>query len=163
MRPHGPGDFAECAALWADPEVVRFTIGRPASEEEAWTRYLRYIGHWTLLGFGYWTVREKTGLRYVGEVGFADFRRAIEPPLGAVPEIGWVLAPWAQGQGFAGEAVAAATRWGDGRPGFEETVCIIVPEHLRSIQVARRAGYRERHRALYKEQTMIVLARPQQG
>src|ERR1700688_3402443 len=94
LRLGGPqlADFGESAALWGDPEVTRYVGGKPLTREDVWARLLRYVGHWVCLGYGLWIVREKlTGL-YVGEVGFANHQRAIEPPLADMPELGWVLA-----------------------------------------------------------------------
>jgi RimJ/RimL family protein N-acetyltransferase len=59
LRGHRLDDFAPCAAMWADPLVTRHIGGIPLSAEESWTRLLRYVGHWALLGFGYWVVEEK--------------------------------------------------------------------------------------------------------
>ena len=50
LRAHRRDDFAACAAMWADPEVVRHIGGRTFSAEESWSRLLRYGGLWTLLG-----------------------------------------------------------------------------------------------------------------
>ena len=77
--------------MWSQPEVVRHIGGRPFTEEEVWGRVLRYIGHWTALDFGYWAIRDKESGRFVGEAGFADFKREITPSLGGAPEIGWAL------------------------------------------------------------------------
>ena len=52
LRGHTRDDFAECAAMWADPLVTRHVGGRPMAGEEVWARVLRYAGLWTLLGFG---------------------------------------------------------------------------------------------------------------
>jgi RimJ/RimL family protein N-acetyltransferase len=93
LRPHGMQDFAASAAMWADPEVTRFIGGRPFSEEETWARLLRYAGHWSFLGFGYWAVEEHSGSDFIGEVGFADFKRQIQPPIGDIPELGWLFVP----------------------------------------------------------------------
>jgi RimJ/RimL family protein N-acetyltransferase len=73
---------------------------------------LRYVGHWSWLGFGYWLVEEKTSGQFVGEVGFADYKREIEPSIDDVPEIGWVLVPAMYGRGYATESVRAAIDWG---------------------------------------------------
>lgn len=113
MRPHVRGDFDESFAMWSDPEVIRFIGGQPFSRGEVWARLMRYAGHWALLGFGYWVVRDKQRGRFLGEVGFADFQRQIEPPLEGTPEIGWALSPAAHGRGYATEAVRAALRWAD--------------------------------------------------
>jgi RimJ/RimL family protein N-acetyltransferase len=56
-------------------------------------RLLRYVGHWAVLGFGYWVVEEKASGEFVGETGFADYRREMKPSLDGAPEIGWVLTP----------------------------------------------------------------------
>src|SRR5689334_24822940 len=117
LRGHTLADFADSAALWSDPAVTRFITGRPATPEEVWTRFLRYVGHWTLLGFGYWVLHDRESGRFVGEVGFADYHRALSPPLNGMPEIGWVLATWAHGRGLATEAVRAVVAWGDARFG----------------------------------------------
>lgn len=162
LRPHGQGDFADSLALWSDAAVTRFIGGRPATREEAWTRLLRYVGHWAVLGYGYWAVRDRAGGRFVGEVGFADFQRAITPALEA-PEIGWVVAPWAQGRGLATEAVQAALAWGDahlpGLAGTARTVCIIDPDNAASLGVADKCGYREWARTTYKANRVILLER----
>jgi RimJ/RimL family protein N-acetyltransferase len=59
MRPHVRADFDDSFAMWSDPEVTRFIGGQPSTREETWSRLLRYVGHWTMLGFGYWAVRDK--------------------------------------------------------------------------------------------------------
>ena len=159
LRGHTPADFDACAAMWADPLVTRHIGGRPASEEEVWARVLRYAGLWALLGFGYWVVRERATGRFVGEVGFADFRRAIEPPLVGTPEVGWALAAWAHGQGFATEAVRAAVAWGDAHLDAERTACIITAENAASLRVAGKCGYQRAADRRYREQPIRVYER----
>ena len=170
LRGHALADFAECAAMWADPVVTRHIGGRPATGEEVWARVLRYAGLWALLGFGYWVVRERASGRFVGEVGLADFRRDLTPPLDGAPELGWALAPWAHGRGFATEAVRGALAWGDAhlearasgespRPGAGRTVCLISPENVASIRVAEKCGYREAARATYKGGPTLIFER----
>src|SRR5258706_15414003 len=104
FRPHGLEDFEDCAAMWADPLVARYLSGKPSTREESWARLTRYAGHWKLLGFGYWAVREKASGRFVGDVGLSNFHRDITPSLDGQPEAGWVLTSSAQGLGFATEA-----------------------------------------------------------
>ena len=159
LRQHRLADFDDSAALWADARVTRFIGGRPFTREECWTRFLRYVGHWSAMGFGYWTIREKASGRFVGEVGFADYKRDVEPPLDAAPEHGWVLADWAGGRGLATEAAGAALGWADRAFAGRSTVCIIRPDHAASIRVAKKLGYAESHRALYKNEPIVVLKR----
>jgi RimJ/RimL family protein N-acetyltransferase len=157
LRGHLLQDFASSAAMWADPIVTRY-FGHSFSEEESWTRFLRHFGHWTLLGFGYWVVQEKSTGDFVGEIGFCDYKRAIEPRL-TLPEIGWALASRFHGKGYATEAVRAVLAWGAGHFGPSPTTCIIHPDNLPSIRVAQKCGYREVHRTTYKEQPSIVFVR----
>jgi len=159
LRGHCVEDFADCLALWSDPEVTRFIGGKPSTPEEVWARLLRYAGHWSLLGFGYWVVTERATGRFLGEVGFADFRREIEPSLEGVPEIGWVLTPQGHGRGYATEAARAALAWGDAQFGRARTACIIAPENAASIRVAVKCGYREFRRTTYKDRPTIMYVR----
>jgi len=160
LRAHRLDDFRECAAMWADPEVTRFIGGRPCSEEEAWAKVLRYVGHWSLLGFGYWAIEEKATGKFVGELGFADFKRDIEPPLKDLPELGWALVTLVHGKGYATEAVRAAVAWGDRHFGStQQTVCLINPENLASLRVAQKCGYCEFHSMIYKGQPTLLYVR----
>jgi RimJ/RimL family protein N-acetyltransferase len=157
LRAHRLDDFEACTELWTDPIVTRHIGRQPQSAETVWSRILRYAGHWSLLGFGYWVVEERSSGRFVGEIGFADFKRDITPSLEGLPEVGWVLAPWAHGVGFATEAVRAALAWGDQR--FTQTVCLISPENTASIRVGEKCGYRESERTMYKGEPTIVYRR----
>jgi RimJ/RimL family protein N-acetyltransferase len=159
LRGHRLDDFAACAAMWADPVVTRHFGGHSFTEEESWTRFLRYAGHWLLLGFGYWVVEEKASGKFIGEIGFADYKRNMDPPLIGTPEIGWVLASESHGKGYATEAVRTAVAWGDDRFGPIQTACIIHPENLASIRVAEKCGYRESQRATYKGQPAMLFVR----
>ncbi|MFY0308801.1 GNAT family N-acetyltransferase [Leisingera sp. D0M16] len=160
LRPHGVQDFAAVAALWAEPEVVRCISGKPSTPEESWTRLLRCIGHWQALGFGYWAVTLRGSGRFIGEVGFADYRREMQPPLDGVPEAGWVLAPEVHGQGLATEAVGRIHQWAAEATDWAETACIFDPSHTVSQKVARKLGYAPAGEALYKGNPTLVMKRP---
>jgi RimJ/RimL family protein N-acetyltransferase len=159
LRGHRLDDFTACAAMWADPIVTRHIGGKPFSEEESWSRLLRYAGHWALLGFGYWVVEEKATGNFAGEIGFANYKRNLEPGLGDTPEIGWVFNAPSHGKGYATEAVCAAAAWGDEHFNPPRTACIIHPENLASIRVAEKCGYREFQRTTYRGQPTIVFVR----
>jgi len=159
LRPHVDADFAACLALWTDPNVTRFIGGRASTREEVWARILRYIGHWSTLGYGYWAICDKSTGRVMGEAGFADMKRDLTPPFGDAPEAGWVLAPSAHGRGLATEAMRAAIAWLEAARGRERTVCMIDPGNMPSIRVAEKLGYREYTRAPYKDHTTILFER----
>jgi RimJ/RimL family protein N-acetyltransferase len=160
LRVHVAGDLDESATMWGDPEVTRHISGRPFTREESWARLVRYVGHWKVLGYGSFAVHERASGRFVGEVGLADFKREIVPPFGGVPEMGWALATWAQGQGFASEAVKGVLDWADAR-GLRETVCIVEPANTASLAVAARCGYVRVREVAYKDKLVIVHRRLQ--
>jgi RimJ/RimL family protein N-acetyltransferase len=159
LRGHRLDDFVLCAAMWADPAVTRHIGDKPLTEEESWARLLRYAGHWALLGFGYWVAEDKATGNYVGEIGFGELKRDMQPSLRGVPEIGWVLASNAHGRGYATEGVRAVVAWGDAHFRAARTACIIDPENLPSIRVAEKCGYREFQRTNYKGRPTIVFVR----
>jgi RimJ/RimL family protein N-acetyltransferase len=132
-------DFDSSAAMWGDPEVTRFIGGKPFTREESWSRLCRNIGHWVLMGYGYWVVRDRAG-NFVGEVGFASWKREIAPAI-EWPEAGWVLSRAAHGKGYATEAVRAFIAWGERRFGNTTSACIIDPGNTASVRVAEKCGY----------------------
>ncbi len=158
LRGYRIEDFPHAAEAWRDPEVVRY-IGHPSAEEESWARFLRNIALWPMLGYGYWAATEKATGRFLGDVGFADFKRGIEPPVKGVPEIGWVLARWSHGRGYATEAARAAIRWLESALGPQRTVCIIDGRNRPSLRVAEKCGYRELARTEYKGSNVVILER----
>ena len=159
LRGHRLDDLIPCAAMWADPVVTRYIGGKPSTEEESWTRLLRYVGHWALLGFGYWVVEERATGNFVGEIGFADYKRNLEHSLKDTPEAGWVFVSQCHGKGYDTEAAHAAIAWGDAHFRPSRTTCIIVPENLPSIRVAEKCGYREFQLTTYKGHPTKVFVR----
>lgn len=158
LRGHRLEDFEDLAAIWGSQEVNRY-IGAGQTRQDAWDRLLRYAGHWALMGFGYWAVEEKASGRYLGDVGLADFKRAIEPPIEGQPECGWVLAPWCHGRGYATEAVRMALAWGDRHLPGRRAVCIIAPENEASLRVAEKCGFKEVATTTFKGSPTILLRR----
>ena len=159
LRGHERDDLSASMAMWRDPVVLRHIDKKPASLEEAWWRVLGYVGHWSLRGFGFWAVFEAQSERFVGEVGFGEFKRGMSPSFDGVPECGWVLAPWAHGIGFATEALTAVHSWGDDNLGSDRTVCLVGDENRASLRVASRLGYEEFDRAPYRGQPSILMQR----
>lgn len=157
---HEPSDFEPLSEMWAEPAVVKHIFaGEPSPRRDSWMRMLAYRGLWPLLGYGYWSVREKTSGRYVGDLGFADFHRNMTPSVRGIPEAGWALAPWAHGQGFATEGLAAALDWLDRQENIDRSVCLISPANLASIRVAGKAGYNESQGVVLNDRPSLLFTR----
>lgn len=159
MSPPQLSDFEDSRAMWADPLVVKHVGGRAFTDEESWTRLMRARGLWEVLGFGYWAVRETATGRYVGEVGFADLRRELEPSLYGLPEMGWVLAAWSHGQGFGTEAVRAGLAWIDEAHAPEVVPCIIDVANAPSIALATKVGFTLKTHTTFKGAPIVVMER----
>jgi len=160
LRPHRVEDLADSHALWSDPDVVRFIGGRAMSLEDVWIRLLRHVGQWSVFGWGYFVVRDRTEGTFLGEIGYAEMKRALEPPFDA-PESGLAFRPAAQGQGVAAEALRAVLAFGDQRlPDPGRSVCMIDPANHRSIRLAERHGYRAYATGRYRDADLTLFERP---
>ena len=103
----------------------------------------RYIGWWSFLGFGYWAVEERGSGAFVGDLGFMDALRDIEPSIVGLPEAGWVFAPKFHGRGYASEALDAALAWVDATHAAPRTAALIAAENAPSLALAKKFGYAE--------------------
>jgi RimJ/RimL family protein N-acetyltransferase len=155
LRAHAMTDFAALHALWCDPAVTRFITGRPATQEESWSRLLRYRGHWAMLGFGYWAVIDAESGQFMGEAGFADYHRDM-PGLENTAELGWVLASPFHGQGYAFEALAAMLRWGTINLRNRSIRSIIDPGNVASTRLAAKLGFIKTAETRYKESPILL-------
>jgi RimJ/RimL family protein N-acetyltransferase len=159
LRAYSVDDLAATLAMRSDPAVTRFIGGAPSTEQQAWARIMNYAGQWALLGFGYWAVEEKESRRFIGELGFADFKRDIAPKMRDVPEIGWVLASEFHGKGYATEGVRAALAWADELLSSRRTVCMIENGNHASMRVAAKCGFTKFDQADYLGQPVAFLER----
>ena len=163
IRPYRPSDLDAHAAILADGEITRQLGAAPFSREESWRRMLCAPGLWDMLGYGYWAVERRSDGAFLGQVGFADFKRDMQPAIEGLPEMGWIFGRHAHGQGYAGEAVAAGLDWADQKLGVAEIVAIIDPGNAPSIRLAERAGFSEREDAVYRGDRILLFRRRQPG
>jgi len=156
LRPHDIGDYDAVHALWSEPQVFRHITGKPATREEAWGRLLRYVGHWQLMGFGYWAIEDKAG-DFIGEAGFANFRRDMEPSFGDTPEMGWVLSSRHHRKGYGSEALTAILQWAKANLASDRAACMIAPENEASLALARKMGFIDHGLARYHGDIALLL------
>ena len=131
MRPISPEDFPHWRDFFAT-EHSHF-VGGPLSEDDAWNRVAGLIGHWTMAGFGHWSVETRDG-EYLGRTG-------LDQPAGwDEPELGWSFRASAGGKGYATEAASAVLAHERARLGKTGVVSYIKTDNAPSIRVAERMG-----------------------
>lgn len=160
LRGFRASDLDAQAASMADPAMVVHLGGTPFSREDTWRKILASPGLWAMLGYGYWVIERRDDGAYLGQVGFADFKRAIAPSIEGIPEMGWIMGADSQGQGLATEAVLGALAWADEVLGRREVVAIISHDNIASIRVAEKAGFSRREEAVYKGGPILLFRRP---
>jgi RimJ/RimL family protein N-acetyltransferase len=161
LRPHAIGDTDGYLRLWTQPSPSGqdFPGAPPLSEEVAWARLLRWIGHWTTFGFGPFVVTDRASGALVGEVGFGLFHRGLGIVDDRVPEAMWRIDHAHHGQGIATEAMRAVLGWFDVRPESTRTVCMIDPPNTASRQLAASLGFREFAQVAYRGNPVVLLER----
>jgi RimJ/RimL family protein N-acetyltransferase len=160
LRPYCAGDADAVAAMMGDDEVMRHLGGRGIGREEAWRKLLCCHAGWSLFGFGYWAVERRSDGVMIGQAGFADFQREMAPSIAGLPEMGWLFAREAAGQGYATEAAAAGLAWIDAALRPAETVAIIDEANLASIRVAEKCGFMPPEKAVYRGEDILLFRRP---
>jgi RimJ/RimL family protein N-acetyltransferase len=142
LRAHTRDDYPALHAAWSDPLVTKFIGGRASTPQDSWFRLMRYLGHWPMMGFGYFACCERESGAYIGDMGIANHMRGLHPDFDHAPETGWVLAPAAFGKGYATEAMMAVLAWFETAHGKQRSVCMIETAHHGSHNVATKLGYR---------------------
>jgi RimJ/RimL family protein N-acetyltransferase len=127
-------DFEPYAAFWASDRSI--PEGGPKPRRAAWREYAADVAAWQLRGFGAWSVEDRGTGAWLGLVGL------FQPEEYAEPEIGWTVAPEAEGRGIAFEAARAARDWAFGPRGLVTLVSYVEPSNARSIRLAERLGAR---------------------
>lgn len=159
LRAHRREDYEPECAMWCDPAVVRFIGGVPSKPQQTWSRLLNYLGHWTAMQYGYWAIEEKSTGAFIGEIGFADFKRDITPAMQNVPELGFALVSSAHGKRYATEALAAVLAWGDAHLPSKRSVCMVNEENAASQHIVEKAGYRNFERSTFNGSTVLFFER----
>lgn len=131
------GDFENYAALYADPEVVRFiSTGEIWDRGRAWRHMAFALGHWQLEGAGAWAAEEKATGAFLGVIGFW------EPATWPDFELSWHLARRYWGRGIATEAATTALGHAFQVWRRDKVLSLIDPANRPSIRVAERIGER---------------------
>jgi RimJ/RimL family protein N-acetyltransferase len=132
-------DRAPFAELNADPEVMRY-FPNAMTRQESDASVDRIEQSFEKNGFGLWAV-EIDG-RFAGFTGLN--RTTFATPMGPHVEIGWRLATWAWGYGYASEAATRVLAEAFGNLGLTEVYSFTTETNRPSEKVMERIGMTRR-------------------
>jgi RimJ/RimL family protein N-acetyltransferase len=140
LRAWRDADRAPFAALNADPEVMEhFPSTLTTEQSDAMVERIEEM--WATTGFGLWAVEEQVSGSFIGYVGLSSptWQAHFTPCV----EIGWRLARWAWGRGYATEAATATRQWAFDTVELprDELVSFTVQGNLRSRRVMEKLGF----------------------
>lgn len=107
-------------------------LGGPMDREAAWLDFAQMTSTWLLHGHGLWTIGHAGGIAGFVVLGFE--------PGDAEPELGFMLAEEAEGQGIAFEAAQAVLDHAFTGLGWTTLVSYIDPDNTRSAALAAHLG-----------------------
>ncbi len=105
---------------------------RSDDRDEAWRNFMQMSATWILRGHGWWTVQDASGACGFVGLGFEPGDRE--------PELGYLLAAPARGQGYATEACIAAKTCAQEALHLPSLVSYVSEKNGASQNVARKLG-----------------------
>lgn len=109
-------------------------MGGPFTPAVAWGMFCSDHAQWSFFGCGALMIEHRATGQCVGQVGI-NFG-----PLFPEWELGWLLYPQAEGQGYALEAATTLRAWAKEERKLDTLVSYIDPQNVRSVQLAERLG-----------------------
>lgn len=138
LRAHREQDIEPTVAMFGDELCKRWlSAPQPYTLEEG-RRWCTDTAHLLrAMGDGvHWAITEAQSGRYLGGIGVKGtdwLRRSTE--------IGYALAPWARGRGYAPEALRAAAEWFLCEQDFNRVELFAATGNTASQRVAEKAGF----------------------
>lgn len=136
LRRLSPGDLAAFQAYRADPDVGRYQGWQPMSDADA-LAFLEEMNRGPILAAGAWTqlgIADAASDRLVGDIGLHLCDDGTEV------EIGFTLAPAAQGRGLASAAVREAIGLSFERTPARRVLGVTDARNTASIRLLERVG-----------------------
>ena len=153
LRKFNESDVEPLLSFLSDPEVMRFSIGGPATREDIQNNYLP--GCWKRYsrnGLGQWAVVLKSDGTCIGECGICVQEVAGEREF----EISYRLRRDCWGIGLATEAARACRDYGFKQAGLRRLISIIESENAASIRVAGKMGMKLEKRATFHKLPVLI-------
>lgn len=135
-----PDDLDDLHAMQSNPDVCRFLLYEARSREQVAEALARDAAATRLEKPGDYlqpAIRERGG-RFLGTM-YVELR-SVEPDRTA--EIGWILAPQAQGKGYASEAARLVLDLAFGELGLHRVCAELDPRNNASVSLCLRLGMR---------------------
>lgn len=129
-------DFDEWAYAMADEGTVRYLGTKPMCRAEAWRSMAVAIGHWSIRGYGFFSLESKATGEWVGRVG------PWCPEGWIAPEIGWTISPKHLRKGYATEAARASLEYVFNTLDWDSVIHCILDGNEPSVGVAEKIGSR---------------------
>ncbi|MEM9531624.1 MAG: GNAT family N-acetyltransferase [Pseudomonadota bacterium] len=135
LRPVDPErDFERWALTQANPDTVRYLGYPPMNRLQTWRHIALVLGHWQILGYGFFSVEDRRTGQWVGRVGHWN------PQGWPAPEVGWTIAPDCLRRGYASEAARACVDHAFESLGWSEVSHVILEGNVASARVAEKVG-----------------------
>ena len=127
-------DFESWAKSMADENTVRYLGSKPMNRAQSWRSMAMMIGHWTIRGYGFFSLESKQTGEWVGRVG------PWFPEGWPEPEVGWTIAPGHLRKGYAFEAARASIDYAFNTLGWSRVIHVILEGNKASIALAKKLG-----------------------
>lgn len=134
-----PDDLDDLAALQGDPEVCRYLLYEARSREKVAEILERDAGATRLAAKGDYlqpAIRSEDG-EFLGTMYFE-----VQSVEDRTAEIGWILAPHAQGRGYATEAARRLLALAFDELGLHRVYAELDPRNTASVRICERLGMR---------------------
>lgn len=133
IRAFQPGDAANIYEYLSNPEVYRFEPGEPSDPHGAQDLAIEFS-----TSAAFWAVELRESQKVIGQIYFGQ----IEPPNLMTWELGYIINPSYQRQGYATEAVLALLHYGFISCGTHRVFAHCNPDNVRSWRLLERVGFR---------------------
>ncbi len=133
-------DLDALAAIYADPEVMRFIKGGTRTRLQSEEALQAMMQAWEQGKTGVWVVIEKQTRRLLGICGFVE-----------QAELGYIFAQAAWGRGIATEAARACLRYGFEVAGYQKIGAGALRANTASIHILQKLGMSPCPRAYFDE------------
>ncbi|GAB6261123.1 GNAT family N-acetyltransferase [Photobacterium sp. R1] len=140
MRPVSQTDVEDLFAIYGDPETNRFNPAGPFPNiQYAASVMCRWLEHWNAHGFGMWAIatrKEPESVIGFGGLSLFEFEGK------TMNNLGYRLSTASWGKGYATEFSKWALSFGFVDLGLEQISARVRANHLASLQVLKKSGFR---------------------